>query len=126
MYRLKLDENFSPKICERFAAAGYDTHSVVGEGLGGADDMDIYKVIQTENRCLITFDKDFCNFLRFPSEPTKGIIVVRPNRQISADSIEIIVAQIIQLLQEKDPTGCLWVLEPGKLRIRKPDLREWE
>ena len=126
MYRLKLDENFSPKMCERFAAAGYDTHSVVGEHLGGADDVDIYKAIQIENRCLITFDTDFCNILRFPSESTKGIIVVRPNRPISTPSIEIIVAQIIELLKDNDPSGCLWVLEPGKLRIRKPNLREWE
>ncbi|MCC6461854.1 MAG: DUF5615 family PIN-like protein [Saprospiraceae bacterium] len=120
MYRLKLDENFSPKMCVHFEAAGYNTHSVVDENLGGADDWDIYKVIQAEQRCLITFDLDFCNMLRFPSGPTKGIIVIRPNRPISGDSIEKIVAQIIQLLAERDPSGCLWVLEPGKLRIRKP------
>lgn len=126
MFRLKLDENFSPKLCDRFAAAGHDTHSVLSEGLGGSDDVAIYTVIQTEARCLITFDTDFCNILRFPAAPTSGIIVVRPNRPISAPVIETIVAQIIQLLEEKDPTGCLWVLEPGKLRIRKPDTRPWE
>jgi predicted nuclease of predicted toxin-antitoxin system len=121
MYRLKLDENFSPKMCERFTVAGHDAHSVVGEKLSGAADTDIYQVILAENRCLITFDLDFCNILRFPSEPTKGIIVVRPNRPITLQSIELIAKQIIKLLEEKDPANSLWVLEPGKLRIRRPN-----
>ncbi len=119
MYRLKLDENFSPKMCTHFRAAGHDVHSVTDENLNGVDDITIFQVIQAENRCLVTFDTDFCNILRFPSELTKGIIVVRPNRPITLASIEEIVMQIVRLLEINDPTNCLWVLEPGKLRIRK-------
>ncbi len=120
MYRLKLDENFSPRMCEHFAAAGHDAHSVLSERLSGTSDANLYQVIQEENRCLVTFDLDFCNILRFPSAPTRGIIVVRPNRPLTLQSIEKIVHQILRLLEEKDPATCLWVLEPGKLRIRKP------
>lgn len=119
MIRLKLDENFSPSLTEVFQAAGFDTHSVLDESLSGAADETIYETCLRENRCLVTFDTDFCNILNYPADETQGIIVVRPNRPITLASIRLIAAQIVELLQGRNPEGCLWVLEPDRLRIRK-------
>ena len=120
MTRLKLDENFSPRLTELFHAAGFDAHSVLDESLCGASDEVIYETCLRENRCLITFDTDFCNILNYPADETQGIIVVRPNRPTTLANIRVIVDQIIQLLQERNPENCLWVLEPDRLRIRRP------
>ncbi|MFN0034389.1 MAG: DUF5615 family PIN-like protein [Saprospiraceae bacterium] len=121
MIRLKLDENFSPSLTELFHAAGLDAHSVLGESLSGASDDTIYEACIRENRCLITFDTDFCNILNYPADGTQGIIVVRPNRPITLASMRVISEQIIQLLQERSPESCLWVLEPDRLRIPVED-----
>lgn len=124
MIRLKLDENFSPHLTEVFQASGFDTHSVLEESLSGAPDETIYETCIRENRCLVTFDTDFCNILNYPADETQGIIVVRPNRPITLASIRIIAEQIVQLLQVRNPEGCLWVLEPDRLRIRRSRTEE--
>lgn len=120
MIRLKLDENFSPSLAEVFQVAGFDAHSVVEESLSGAPDTLIYETCIRENRCLVTFDTDFCNILNYPADEMQGIVVVRPNRPITLSSVRAIAEQIIQLLHERNPVGCLWVLEPDRLRIRGP------
>ncbi len=119
--RLKLDENFSPALTDIFQNAGFDTHSVFSENLSGSPDEVIFETIRAENRILVTFDTDFCNIIRFPPEDTEGLIVIRPNRPVNLTSIRSFALQILELLQKRDPKGCLWVLEPGKLRIRKPN-----
>lgn len=120
MIRLKLDENFSPNMTEVFQASGFDAHSVLQEVLSGASDETIYETCLREGRCLITFDTDFCNILKYPADETMGIIVIRPNRPITLDSIRSIAEHIAQLLHERNPERCLWVLEPDRLRIRWP------
>jgi predicted nuclease of predicted toxin-antitoxin system len=118
--KLKLDENFSPALTDLFADAGFDAHSVLSEDLSGATDLIVYETICAEKRILITFDTDFCNILRFPPEATEGIVVIRPNRPINLAAIHLLALQVLNLLATRDPKGCLWVLEPNKLRIRKP------
>ncbi len=121
MTKIKLDENFSPSLTKVFHSSGFDAHSVLEENLCGATDKHIFEVCTQEERCLITFDTDFCNILNYPADNTAGIIVVRPNRPISFASISDTVEKITDLLKERSPKGCLWVLEPDRLRIRYPD-----
>lgn len=120
--RLKLDENFSPSVVAIFQLAGFDAHSVFSEQLSGASDETIFEVILKEERILLTFDTDFCNILRFPPDKTEGIIVIRPSSPLSLSLINAFAIQVRDLLQIRSPKGCLWVLEPGKLRIRYNDL----
>ena len=119
--KLKLDENFSPNLTFIFREAGFDTHSVLDEQLSGEPDTVIYQQCIAENRCLITFDTDFCNVLRFPADTTAGIIVIRPNRPITLPDVRHFANVIIELLAKNDPTHCLWIVDSNKLRIRRPD-----
>ena len=119
--QLKLDENFSPNLTFIFRDAGFDTHSVLDENLSGEPDTVIYEQCLAENRCLITFDTDFCNILRFPADKTAGIIVIRPNRPITLIDVRHFANVIINLLATNDPMNCLWIVDSNKLRIRRPD-----
>ena len=121
MIKLKLDENFSPYTAEIFKNAGFDTHTVYDEQLSGADDTVIYNECLAEKRCIITFDTDFCDILRFPSEPTAGIIVIRPKRPIDLQDVKLFALKLVELLKETDPHNSLWILDFNKLRIRKKD-----
>lgn len=120
MIRFKLDENFSPSLTSLFQKSGYDAESVLEEKLSGASDETIHQVCLKENRCLVTLDMDFANILRFPAENTPGIIVIRPNRSISINTMSEMLNLLLKALQENDPAECLWILEPHQLRIRKP------
>ena len=118
--KIKLDENFSPNLTILFQNQGFDAHSVLEEELSGEPDTVIYQKCLSENRCLITFDTDFCNILRFPANNTAGIIVIRPHRNILLNDIRLFTLQIIEIIEQHDPTNCLWVLDSNKLRIRYP------
>lgn len=118
--KIKLDENFSPKLAKLFINAGFDTDTVLDEELSGADDAELYEKISKENRCMITLDLDFANIIRFPADSTEGIVVIRPNRPITLELLEYIAGQLIIELRKRSPQGCLWILEPTRLRIRKP------
>ena len=117
--KIKLDENFSPYTANIFINAGFDTHTVYDENLSGADDTLIYNTCLAEKRCIITFDTDFCDILRFPAEPTEGIIVIRPKRPIFLKDVEMFATKLVELLKEKNPQNSLWILDFNKLRIRK-------
>ena len=119
MIKLKLDENFSPYTADLFKNAGFDIHTVYDEQLSGADDTIIYNACLAEKRCLITFDTDFCDILRFPSEPTEGIIVIRPKRPIALQDVKFFAIKLTQLIKEINPQSSLWILDFNKLRIRK-------
>jgi predicted nuclease of predicted toxin-antitoxin system len=119
MLRFKLDENFSPSLTTLFESEGFNAESVLEERLSGSPDSNIYAICQQENRCIVTFDLDFANILRFPAEQTPGIIVIRPNRPITLAVMVSLTHLLLDALKKNDPTGHLWILEPHQLRIRK-------
>lgn len=120
MFRLKLDENFSSHLSEKLREAGINAESVWEEQLSGASDDVIYQKCIEEKRCLVTFDMDFANILRFPADDTEGIIVVKPKQPVNLDVMRTVIDQLIEVLSQNDPKGALWILEPHQLRIRKP------
>jgi predicted nuclease of predicted toxin-antitoxin system len=120
MLKFKLDENFSPSLTQLFTVRDYDAESVLDENLSGAPDTEIYDVCLQENRCLITLDMDFANILRFPAQSTPGIIVIRPNQIITIEVMRRMLEILVKELESASPAGCLWILEPHQLRMRKP------
>lgn len=117
--RFKLDENFGNRTAEIFKSAGYDVETVYEEELTGADDTIIFHQCKVENRCLITLDMDFADILRFPTFDTAGIVVVRPPHPIALLDLENMIKDLISALQENDTQDNLWILQQGKIRIRK-------
>lgn len=124
MVKLKLDENFSSYLSGRLRDAGFDVESVWEEQLSGASDDIIYKKCIEEKRCLVTFDLDFANIIRFPAEDTEGIIVVKPKQPVNLEVMGKVIDQLIEVLGQNDPRGALWILEPHQLRVRKPRERD--
>lgn len=102
-----------------FQSAGYDAETVLAESLSGEPDEQIFKHCQKENRCLVTLDLDFSNILRFQPKGTPGVVIIRPNRPITLEVMDAMIVQLISFLEKHDPMGCLWIVEPTQLRIRK-------
>ncbi len=117
--KFKLDENFGNRTAEIIKSAGYDVETVYKEGLTGESDSIIFEQCKIENRCLITLDMDFADILRFPTNDTAGIIVVRPLHPISLIDLENIISDFLIAIQENNPQHNLWILQKEKIRIRK-------
>jgi predicted nuclease of predicted toxin-antitoxin system len=114
--RIKLDENFDVRLAAPLAAAGHDVDTVRDEGLAGSGDATIYATCLTTGRVLITLDIDFANPFRFPPEPTKGIVVVRPPKPV----LTAIRATLLSVLPQLR-ADALWIVEPGRIRVYDPD-----
>jgi NAD(P)-dependent dehydrogenase (short-subunit alcohol dehydrogenase family) len=117
--RLKLDENLGWTIAERLRHAGHDVATVRDEGLGAADDDALFARCRQEGRCLVTLDLDFGNVLRFPPEQTAGLAVLRPAGKPTLAALGRLAGELVEALSRESIAGCLWIIEPGRIRIHE-------
>jgi len=75
--KVKLDENIPVSLVEALTLLGHDVHTVIGQGLTGRTDREIWKQCLLEERLLITQDLDFSNSRKFEPGSHAGIVLVR-------------------------------------------------
>lgn len=118
--KLKLDENFDLRLAPELLKEGFDTDTVMAEGLAGSPDETIYDTCKAVGRTLVTLDLDFSNPLRFPPEDSEGIVVVRPPKAVLS-SIRATLWSVIAQLKTGAVKGKLWIVEAGRIREYDPD-----
>ena len=121
MKKIKLDENFPPSAVEIFRKKKIDASSVFEQRLSGSDDDKVFNVCKKEKRVLVTFDLDFANILRYPSNNTSGIIIARHKKKINLVGIASLCKRLALLITQEEITGKLFIVEETKIRVRKPE-----
>ena len=116
--RLKVDENLPLQLKRLFQESGYDTSTVLDEGMGGATDSEVALVCLDEERVLITQDMDFADIRTYPPGEHPGIVVFRLNRQTRDDILEV-GARLIERLTGSFSKGQLWIVEESRVPIRE-------
>lgn len=119
----KLDENLGQSAAELLKSAGHDVETVHEEKLCGKPDEMIYKTCIKEHRCLISFDLDFSNILRFPPYKTAGIIILRPRKYSNYPQIHKMLRNILDVCTASNPAKSLWVVETNSIRIHTHDMK---
>jgi len=117
--KFKLDENFGTRTYKLFLAAGHDVSTADSQDLCGCPDRQLFDVCRTEGRCLITLDIDFGDVTRFPPERGAGVVVLRLPKNPTLTAIESLVGAMLRSLGDRPLTGCLWIVEPGRIRIHE-------
>ena len=69
--KVKLDENIPVSLVEALASLGHDVQTVIGQGLTGRADAEIWRQCQLEDRLLMTQDLDFRTHGSFNQEATQ-------------------------------------------------------
>jgi predicted nuclease of predicted toxin-antitoxin system len=118
--KIKLDENFDPRLVPVLQSHGLDVDTILAERLSGSPDEVVYATCQTLGRVLITLDLDFSNPFRFPPGDTEGIVVVRPPRPV-LPAIRATLLSVLPQLKTLPLKGTLWIVEPGRIRFHDPD-----
>ena len=116
--KLKLDENLATLGKGLLEADGHDVTTVRDQALGGIEDEALFKVCGQEERTLVTLDRDFEHALRFPPEGTAGIAVLICAGRMTAALIEARISDLAAGLRSHTIAGKLWIVEPGRIRIR--------
>jgi hypothetical protein len=119
--RFKLDENLSRSVAALFRAAGHDVMTVREQELRGEPDERIFEASLQENRALVTLDRGLGQFLRFPTHASAGIIVIDPGPRASHRGLLERTRELLAMLETRSPERALWIVEPGRMRIRVAD-----
>ena len=117
--KFKLDENFGSWMVHLFVEFGHNVETVRSEQLGGAKDEVVFQTCLNEARCLVSLDLDFADVIRFPPEDTEGIAVLRLPHQASIHFLNAQIRGFLNLLERESIRGRLWIIEPGRIRIRE-------
>jgi predicted nuclease of predicted toxin-antitoxin system len=86
--------------------------------MSGSDDRSVATAANTEERTLITLDTDFANITAYPPSQHHGIVVIRAGAQDKRTICDL-VSHLVPILAARDPFQELWILEPGRIRIRR-------
>lgn len=116
--KFKIDENLPSEVARLLTSAGHDAETVFDEGLVGAADQNIIEVCNTEGRAIVTLDLDFSNVRAYPPKDHVGLIVLRLRQQDKPHVLNV-VGQILDMLESEQLIGRLWIVEEGRVRIRK-------
>ena len=118
LLRFKLDENLPRDAQELLRHLGHDAQTAFDEQLGGRPDPEIFDACVDENRILVTFDLDFADIRDYPPPSHAGIWVLRPSTQSITNTLNLLQAAL-SLLEVEATQGRLWIVEPGRVRIRE-------
>jgi predicted nuclease of predicted toxin-antitoxin system len=116
--RGKVDENMPIESVGLLGRAGWECDTVFDEALSGAEDPDVGARCQAEGRVLFTLDTDFADIRAYPPSAYIGIVVFRPVKP-SRDSVLALLQQLIPVLRAEWAEHRLWIVEPGRVRIRE-------
>ena len=117
--KIKLDENLGTLGRDVLIDGGHDVMTIEQQGLSGANDTAVYQVVRDEGRVLVTLDHDFGQTLRFPPEATAGIAILECSGRLSPTMILARVRELAMVLAYQPIDGALWIVEPGRVRIRE-------
>ncbi|MCI0365989.1 MAG: DUF5615 family PIN-like protein [Phycisphaerales bacterium] len=114
----KVDEDLPLEVAEILRGAGHDARTVVEQKLGGAKDEQLWKIVQSESRCLVTADKGVANAKLHPAGDHAGIILFRLPRENRAGSVRL--ARSLLLSGKLDTAaGAIVVVGPESMRIHR-------
>ena len=117
--KLKLDENPSRHLKEKLVLLGHDVATAAEEGLLGQPDALVGELARSEGRVLLTLDLEFGNIRKNPPGEHPGIVLFRPG---SFGPLEVnrFVEEFIRQIDLNVLVGCIVVVEPGRIRVRRP------
>ena len=117
--KVKLDENMPRRVEGLLTERGHDVVTVAQEGLGGKNDATVARAAGRDRRMIITLDRRFVDIRRYPPGRHPGFIVLRlPDQSVA--SVERWLATLLDQHQLEGLVGCVVVIEPGTVRIRRP------
>ena len=117
--KIKLDENISRHLKSILNKKGHETVTAKDEGLLGKPDVEVGHVAKNEGRMLFTLDLEFANLRKFPPGSHPGVVLFRP-QSTGPLAVNRFITQFIEETDLDSFSGCLVIVDPTKVRIRRP------
>ena len=117
--KIKLDENLSQYLKQSIQQEGIDVETTLDEGLQGRPDLEVGAAARNEGRMLFTLDVEFADLRKYPPGSHPGVILLRP-RTMGFLSVNRFVLEFIQSTDLRKLAGCVVIVEPGQVGVRRP------
>ncbi|HSW09300.1 MAG TPA: DUF5615 family PIN-like protein [Bacillota bacterium] len=118
---LKLDENLSRRLRQSLSALGHNVTTAADEGLLAQPDATIAMAAKVEGRMLLTLDLEFGDLGKYPPGSHPGIILFRP-RSFGPLAVNRFVDEFVRDTDLQLLKQCVVVVEPARVRVRRPPL----
>jgi predicted nuclease of predicted toxin-antitoxin system len=115
---LLADENIHPDLVAELVASGVNIVTVVGEGLGGRDDVEILRHAKERGRVVLTHDSDFGMLAIRRGEPFVGIVHIRPGNLPREQVREMLDNLAVPEVETQQPFIMVAERRSGVLRVR--------
>lgn len=115
---IKVDEDMPPVATTWLHERGYESSTVVEQGMGGWKDAALWQAVQDDKQFLLTADKGFGDIRTHPPGSHAGVLLLRPDE----DGIRPLLDLLNMVLLEVDINqliGTISVASPRGLRIRR-------
>ncbi len=109
---LLADENIPIELIDTLFKEGYDIKRV----LLGSKDKQIFKLANSEQRVLLTFDKHFLNKLEFPPKESFGIVFISINPPV-IDSLYFSLSKLFNKIEFSKFKGRLFILTNSGFKV---------
>jgi predicted nuclease of predicted toxin-antitoxin system len=118
--KVKLDEGLSYRLKPTLQELGHDVDTVVDEGLKSEDDTVLADVARQNNRMLFTLDRGLGDVRQYVPGEHPGIVVFRLSSS-GPGAVSRFVEDFVRAQKLDELAGCLVIVEPGKVRIRRKE-----
>jgi predicted nuclease of predicted toxin-antitoxin system len=118
--KLKLDENLSRYLKPTLGALGHDVATAADEGLLSQPDPTVAAHAKREGRMLLTLDVEFGDLRKYPPGTHPGVVLFRPPTY-GPLTVNRLVTEFVRRVELPLLAGCVAVVEPARVRIRRPD-----
>jgi predicted nuclease of predicted toxin-antitoxin system len=115
--RFLADESCDFAVVRALRAAGHDVTAIAELRPAAEDDL-VLRVAHSEDRILLTEDKDFGALVYAGGQKSPGVVLIRfpaAVRNQLGQTVERVVVEIGERLR-----GAFIVVEPGRARISRP------
>ena len=92
--------------------------TVADEGLLSQPDPEIAAAAQQEGQILLTLDVEFADLRKYPPGSHPGIVLFRPRGH--GPPVNEVIRDFLTHASVDDVSGCVVVVEPDRIRVRRP------
>ena len=117
-FKLLTDENIHRDVVQFLRDRGFDVRDVAEEGLFGTTDVDLLRRAVSQDRVVMTHDRDFGTLAVLAGEPIVGIVYLRPGHINPRFTIETIEAALKEDHDLSPPFILVVQRKDGHVRMR--------
>lgn len=117
--RIKLDKNISRHLKAFLSEAGHDATTAAEQNLLGKSDVEVGAAARREGRLIFTLDIEFADLRKFAPGTHPGVVLFRP-RSMGPLAVNRLILSFAQETDLAALAGCVVVVEPDRIRVRRP------